>query len=274
MTTLVHISDLHFGRIQPETVEPLVDAIRRIGPRLIAVSGDLTQRARSLEFQQAKAFLDRLPIPQIIVPGNHDVPLHNLVSRFFQPLARYQRHITGDMLPFYQDDGFAILGLNTARSLTTKGGRINAGQIDEIRRRMCAIPGGVVKIVVTHHPFDLPENANEDDLVGRAEMAMGPLSTCGVDLLLAGHMHVGLAGRTSRRYQIAGYSAIFVQAGTAISNRGRGEPNSFNVIHMDSSHITIERMSWEQAAGRFLNSSTEHFGRTPEGWDRIPPHVA
>jgi len=268
MTTLVHISDLHFGRLLPETVEPLVEKIRELKPRVVAVSGDLTQRARTRQFLQAKKFLERLPTPQIIVPGNHDVPLHNVFRRFFLPLAEYRRHITGELLPFYQDGQIAILGLNTARSLVLKGGRINRGQMNEIQRRMGDLPDEVVKIVVTHHPFDLPENADEDDLVGRAEKAMGPLSACGVDLLLAGHMHVAVAGGTSRRYHIEGYSAIFVQAGTATSSRGRGEPNSFNVLQVDSARITIERYTWEMPAGRFLVTSTEEFERTPQGWAR------
>ncbi len=274
MTTLVHLSDLHFGRLQPETVEPLLRMVRQIRPRVTIVSGDLTQRARTRQFQQARKFLNRLPAPQIIVPGNHDVPLHNVFRRFIRPLANYKRYITDDLLPFYQDDAIAVLGINTARSLTLKSGRINRGQMNEIQRRMEGIPDGVVKIVVTHHPFDLPENADEDDLVGRAEKAMGPLSACGVDLLLAGHMHVAVAGGTSRRYQIEGYSAIFVQAGTAISSRVRGVPNSFNVLHVESGHITIECLEFDTSAGEFMIASTERFERTPHGWDRLPaaPH--
>ncbi len=273
MTTLVHISDLHFGRIQLETIEPLVERINQIHPCVIAVSGDLTQRARSREFHEAKTFLNRLPSPQIIVPGNHDIPLHNLLSRFFQPLTKYRRYISNDPYPFYQDNEVAILGINTARSLTTKYGRINLTQMAEIRRRMCDVKSGIVKIVMTHHPFDLPEDANPNDLVGRAELAMTPLSGCGVDILLAGHMHVGLSGRTAQRYKTAGYSAIFVQAGTATSTRGRGEPNSFNVLKINYSSITIERLSWDAVSSRFIIASTECFQRTAQGWERnsIPP---
>src|SRR5436309_7341748 len=130
--TLVHLSDIHFGRVDPALIDPLLDAVRRLAPDVVVVSGDLTQRARTGEFQEARAFLDRLPQPRIVVPGNHDVPLYNLYGRFVEQLARYRRHITDDLEPSYIDDEIAVLGTNTARSLTWKGGRVNGRQIARI----------------------------------------------------------------------------------------------------------------------------------------------
>lgn len=269
MSTLIHISDLHFGRIDSATIEPLVARINELEPTLIVVSGDLTQRARTDQFLAAKNFLGRLPWPQLVVPGNHDIPLHNVLARFIKPLTRFRRHITDDLHPFYRDEAVAVLGLNTARSFTTKYGRISLLQMAEIRQRFCQLEDPLVKIVVTHHPFDLPEGARVRDLVGRAEHAMAPLSECKVDLLLAGHMHLAFVGRTAQRYKIAGYSAIFVQAGTATSTRGRGgEPNSFNVLKIAFPQVTIERVSWNSLQARFVLESTEKFVRGSDGWDR------
>ena len=123
MRTLVHLSDIHFGRVDAAIVEPLISLIGKIKPDVVAVSGDLTQRARSEQFKEARAFLDRLPQPQIVVPGNHDVPLYNIFARFLQPLDKYRRFITEDLSPFYGDEEIAGLAVNTARSLTFKGGR-------------------------------------------------------------------------------------------------------------------------------------------------------
>src|SRR5438270_804255 len=125
MRTLVHLSDLHFGRIDPAVVDALAVAVSTLRPHLVAISGDLTQRAREREYRAAREFLDRLPRPQIVVPGNHDVPLHNVVQRFFGPLTLYRRYISNDLEPFFIDDEIAVAGVNTARSLTWKGGRIN-----------------------------------------------------------------------------------------------------------------------------------------------------
>src|SRR6266850_7144789 len=116
MRTLVHLSDLHFGRVDERLIKPLIAAVTEINPDLVAVSGDLTQRARSAQFQEARQFLDALPQPQIVVPGNHDVPLYNVFSRFGRPLDKYRRYITEDMQPFYADDEIAVIGINTARS--------------------------------------------------------------------------------------------------------------------------------------------------------------
>ena len=103
MRTIVHLSDLHFGRVNALLIDPLKKIVREVEPDLVAVSGDLTQRARSHQFQQARSFLDALPKPQIIVPGNYDIPLHNVFARFFEPLTKYKRYITADLQPTYED---------------------------------------------------------------------------------------------------------------------------------------------------------------------------
>ncbi|HZS03677.1 MAG TPA: metallophosphoesterase [Blastocatellia bacterium] len=270
MRTLVHLSDIHFGRVDYSTINPLVEAVRGVRPDLVAVSGDLTQRARATEFEEARAFLDALPSPQIVVPGNHDVPLHNVYTRFRRPLDKYRRYITDDLQPFYVDEEIAVLGVNTARSLTVKGGRINRDQVAHIRERLCNLGDQVVRIVVTHHPFDLPEDRGERDLVGRARLAMETLADCGADVLLAGHLHTGHTGSTAARYGIAGHAALVVQAGTATSTRGRGEPNSFNVLRIERPHITVERWDWQPERARFALSASEVFRHTPDGW--MPDH--
>src|SRR5712671_7289873 len=103
MRVIVHLSDIHFGRIDASLIAPLRETVKEIKPDLVAVSGDLTQRARSHQFREARAFLDSLPQPQIVVPGNHDVPLHNVLSRFARPLRKYRRYITSDLRPFHSD---------------------------------------------------------------------------------------------------------------------------------------------------------------------------
>ncbi len=275
MRTLIHLSDLHFGRIDPALIQPLLAAVGTANPDVIAVSGDLTQRARTEQFTAAREFLDALPaVPQIVVPGNHDVPLYNVVARFAQPLDKFRRLITDDLEPFYADEEIAILGINTARSLTTKHGRVNEQQIARIRERLCPYSDAVVKIVVTHHPFDVPEGADERDVVGRAEAAMTALAACGADVLLAGHLHVSHTGHTAKRYRIAGHSALVVQAGTATSTRGRGETNSFNVLRLKQPHINVQRLAWRDDQQTFTLAASEHFQHTPDGWTRLSDEVA
>lgn len=274
MRKIVHLSDIHFGRIDYVIIKPLIRLVAELDPHLVAVSGDLTQRARSFQFKEARAFLDALPQPQIVVPGNHDVPLYNVFQRFIQPLDKYKKYITDDLEPFFQDEEIAVMGINTARSLTIKGGRINEAQVGRIRERLCQLDDRTTKILVTHHPFDLPEGHNENDLVGRAQMAMQTLARCGTDVLLAGHMHIGHTGHTAKRYRISGHSALVVQAGTATSTRGRGEANSFNLLHIENESVNVERYSWNAEETRFLVSGSEAFQRTPEGWERVALKIA
>jgi 3',5'-cyclic AMP phosphodiesterase CpdA len=196
------------------------------------------------------------------------VPLHNIFARFLQPLRKYRRYINDDLQPVYVDEEMIVVGVNTARSLTVKGGRINSDQVERIRELFCSLHDDIAKIVVTHHPFDLPEGHDNRHLVGRAQMAMRGLSQCGADLFLAGHLHVSHTGHTAKRYNISGHSALVVQAGTATSTRGRGEMNSFNVLRIQHPEIAVERFVWDATSRRFSAVSQEEFRHTSDGWIR------
>ncbi|MEO7497021.1 MAG: metallophosphoesterase [Massilia sp.] len=266
MRTLVHLSDLHFGRVDETLLEPLRALVARLAPDVVVVSGDLTQRAKSEEFEAARAWLDTLPGPQIIVPGNHDISLYNVFRRFVQPLERYKRYISDDLEPMFVDEEIAVLGVNTARSLTFKDGRVNHEQIDEIRLQMARLEPDVTRIIVTHHPFDLPHNEDDDDLVDRAPMAMRAFAESGVDLLLSGHMHTSHAGNTAERYRISEYAALVVQAGTATSTRGRGEVNSFNVVRVEKEQVEVDRYGWDVLSASFSVLKTDTFYRRGNVW--------
>jgi 3',5'-cyclic AMP phosphodiesterase CpdA len=266
MRTIVHLSDLHFGRVDAALLDPLVAAVHAAGPDVVVVSGDLTQRAKPEQFQEARAFLDRLPRPQVVVPGNHDVPLYNVVARFLSPLDNYRQYIDDELETCFIDEEIAVCGVNTARSLTFKNGRINCDQLARIRDTLYPLPPDVLRVVVTHHPFDVGDDGDEDNLLGRAAMAMGILAEVGVDLLLSGHLHATRAADTTARYQIEGYAALVVQAGTATSTRGRGEPNSFNVIRASSARIEVEHHAFDAARGAFHALATERFRREGNAW--------
>jgi 3',5'-cyclic AMP phosphodiesterase CpdA len=265
MRTLIHLSDLHFGRADPAIIQPLLDFITATKPDLVAVSGDLTQRARTEQFLQARDFLDAIPSPKIVVPGNHDVPLRNIFARLFRKLDRFRRCISDDVEPSYADDEIAVAGVNTARALTGKNGRINRQQLEKLRALFATVPEQI-KIVVTHHPFDLPPGVVGDRVVLRAESAMKTLAQIPVDVLLAGHFHVAGTTRTTTRYKINNFSALIVASGTAISTRERGQPNSLNVIEIAFPNITITQHRWQPNRGAFEPFSTERFLRTPTGW--------
>ena len=270
MRIIVHISDIHFGRIDYEIVERLKEKIGEINPHLTVISGDLTQRARSAQFIEARAFLDALPSPQIVVPGNHDIPLHNVYDRFIHPLDKYKRFISDDLQPFYADAELAVSGINTARSLTIKDGRVNEEQVAVIQARMRGLPDEMLKVIVTHHPFDLPEGYDDDDIVGHAETAIREITKTGADVFLAGHIHVSHIGNTATRYKLgAGRNALVIQAGTATSTRGRGEANSFNVLEFEFPRLIVKRFECVTADSGFVLANTQFFEKNDKGWAKV-----
>ena len=267
MRTIVHISDVHFGRVDYGIVKRLKEKIGEINPHLVVVSGDLTQRARSAQFIEARAFLNALPKPQIVVPGNHDIPMHNVYNRFLHPLDKYKKYITEDLEPFYADAEIAVIGINTARSLTIKDGRVNEKQAAAICRKMSVLPDEILKVVVTHHPFDLPEGYNDDQIVGRAEMAIREITKSGADVFLAGHIHVSHIGQTATRYKLgAGRNALVVQAGTATSTRGRGEANSFNVLEFEYPRLIIKKFECQNTKSNFILAESQCYAQSEKGW--------
>jgi 3',5'-cyclic AMP phosphodiesterase CpdA len=173
MTRIAHLSDIHFGAHDPDVVAASIMWMEVHRPDLIIVSGDLTQRAKVDQFRQASEYLDRLRAtgcPTLVVPGNHDVPLYDVIRRFAAPLDRYKRFIGDDLCPWFENDEVAVLGLNTARSLTIKDGRISYEQIDLLRKRFAEVPAGKTRILVTHHPLFAMPIAKEGELseaVGR-----------------------------------------------------------------------------------------------------------
>lgn len=268
MKTIAHLSDLHFGTERPEIAEALRTELRANAPSLVVISGDFTQRARRSQFAAAQAYLKTLPGPQLVIPGNHDVPLYDLPRRFLAPLARYRRFICGELDPVYDDGELFVAGINTARSLTWKSGRISLEQIAALNARLGATHARF-KVVVTHHPFIPPPAKGSSeariDLVGRAVRALTVLDAGKVDLLLAGHLHHGYSGDTRTHYPAARRSIISAQAGTAISHRVHdADPNGYNRITLDGDVITIEVRTWRD--GSFTTLRTVTYQRGKEGW--------
>lgn len=268
MKTIAHLSDLHFGTEQSEVAEALRAELAAAPPSLVVISGDLTQRAHRRQFTTAQTYLATLPGPQLIVPGNHDVPLFDVARRLLAPLVRYRRFIAAELDPVYEDGELFVAGINTARSLTWKSGRISAEQIAALQVRLAATSARF-RVVVTHHPFIPPpgvgSGAARIHLVGRAARAMAVLDAGRVDLLLAGHLHHGYSGDTRTHYPAAHRAIISAQAGTAISRRVRpADPNGYNHITLDDDRITITVRGWQ--TGRFVPVRTTTYHRNENGW--------
>jgi 3',5'-cyclic AMP phosphodiesterase CpdA len=266
--TIVHLSDLHFSWVDEGLIEPLVRCVSELRPDVLTISGDFTQHAWPSEFESAAALLERLPGRKILVPGNHDMAFLNPVRRVTQRLRLFRKYITADLQPFYADGEIAILGLNTARVRNLRGGRIRDWQVRLLEERMAPVQPEVVRVLVTHHPFDLPDRFKAREIVGRGHTVIDRVVQR-VDLLLAGHMHISHSGPTAERYKIEGASAVFVQAGTAISTRSRGESNAFQALHIDSETIDVRTFMWMDEKSTYAPSAVSNFRRSVNGWTRV-----
>jgi 3',5'-cyclic AMP phosphodiesterase CpdA len=264
--TVVHLSDLHFGRVDQQVVEGVGESVRALAPDLVAISGDLTQRARREQFGAARTFLATLPQPQLVVPGNHDVPLYNMVARVLDPLGGYRRQVTRNLRPQFVDDEIAVFGADTTRSFTIKHGGIPGSEVRRIAAAAAALPEGIVKVVVGHHPFDTPVPPVWLRRGRTGEAVIEALARSGVDVFLTGHLHVSYTGHSAGRYSVAGRSAIVVEAGTATSVRQRGEVNAFNVLRITTSRIIVERHEWNAAARQFAVADAQQFDASADGW--------
>lgn len=256
MTVIAHLSDLHFGAEEPAVVAALAEDVAAAAPDLVVVSGDLTQRARHREFHAAAQFLRALPAPVLAVPGNHDVPVFDLLERFADPWGRWRRHVAAETEPVWHDGQVAVAGLNTVRRgglyLNWARGRVGEGRLSRLAARLEALPAHLFRIVVAHHPFAAPEVNPAARLVGGAAPALAAFARLKVSMVLSGHLH--LPDIAPARDLPGGARLLLVQAATATSHRRRGAPNAWHRITVDGDVPRIVTHSWDGAAWRQLNS--------------------
>ncbi len=281
MTTLVHISDLHFGR--PAVAERL-DALRAIiaqnRPDAVAVSGDLTQRCTNREFSNARAYLDSIEktAPCVVIPGNHDIRWLGAVARnlgfagLFRERAhnfkysRYLRHISDDLSPSLQIPGAVIAGVNTAHGITRGAitrrfrdlgviGQVKHADMVRVREAFENSAPNAARIVMIHH------NPIRGALSGRhglanTEQALHAFADLGTELVLCGHDHQDAIHTIER-----GERGLIISTAGTISNRIRaGRASSFNLVEIEDHEIHITAHAWRKGQG-FVPSEDRAFPR-------------
>lgn len=180
---------------------------------MILVSGDWTQRARHSQYRQAEAFLRAIKVPVVSVPGNHDIPLYDFVTRFLRPLARYHEYI-GRLAPSqYLDDELAIWGTRTPTRVKAVEGKLPKDEFSKVKD-FFAKAGTRWKILLAHHPGPLNE-----------------LKPLGVQLILTGHYH--------RQSVVREQGVLEIAAGSGTSSRLRGESNGFHMITLEGKAVSV-----------------------------------
>jgi 3',5'-cyclic AMP phosphodiesterase CpdA len=254
----------------------LLVLIDRLHPDLVVISGDLTQRAKPEQFRQARRFVDRIPVPSLVVPGNHDVPMYRVWERAFKPFGAYRSHFSSELEPVYSDKEMLVIGINTAFNWTIKGGRITSRRLREVGELLAAAPPRLFKVVVPHHDLIPPPNFKRQRVLANARRAIQLFAGAGVDLVLSGHQHQTYIGTSEEFYPQGEAPIIIVHSGTTTSSRGRGGErrlNTCNRIEFDACSLTVSHYGWQPALDRFAEQSRHWYPRrqvSPYTLESIP----
>ncbi len=263
MTSIVQISDTHFGTEQPSVVQALEDHVREHQADLLVFSGDITQRARREQFASAAAFVRRVEADGVsdtlVIPGNHDIPLYNVFARLFTPYGNYRHHFGDELEPVFENENTLVIGLNTTHPRRHKDGVVTARQVEDVARRLRESDPRKIRIVVAHQPFGAMVPSDLSNLQHGAEPALQRWAEHGLDLVMGGHIHLPYVLPLSKQYTGLQREIWMVQAGTTLSTRLRGtSPNSFNRLKLhpgEQKKVCVER--WDLQDGRFVLGS--HF---------------
>jgi len=260
MIKILHISDLHYGRVDESVESHFFAALEQLNPDLLIISGDLTQRAKRREFEQVEKFLNQLTMPYFIIPGNHDLAVFRFYERLFYPWKKWERFIKNHLEPSMHFEDIAILGINTTKKLGSRfdltKGSINRRQ-NATMHQFFTQSDATFKILVAHHPFWLPSEHRHRDTIQGKERAIKTLNDTGVDLILGGHIHIPFA----KLYN----NIIISHAGTTLSSRlKKSYGNSFNLIEIVDNQITITL--FEHSKKRFVSKEKHGFVKNSGVW--------
>lgn len=261
MSVLLQVSDTHFGTEKPVVVEALVALSKDLAPDLVVLSGDVTQRARSAQFGAAAAFVKRLAVRVLAIPGNHDIPLFDVATRMFDPYRGYRRVFGDDLEPRHDGPDCLVLGVKTTRRYRHVDGEISDAQRARVAAELRRASSRQVRIVVTHQPVAVPRAAEEHNVAHGGSEAARAWAEAGADLILAGHIHLPFVLPLHEILGPLPRALWAVNAGTAISWRTRHDAgNSVNVLRVRSDALAappachVERWGFDAAAGAFVRT--------------------
>ncbi|HTV20860.1 MAG TPA: metallophosphoesterase [Polyangiaceae bacterium] len=263
MRRIAHLSDLHFGTETPAVLEQLGRSVREFEPHLVVVTGDLTQRARSSQFRSARRWLDTLPSPQLIIPGNHDIaPLYKPLHRVLAPYARYQRYITRQLDGAFYDDELLVLALSSVQPFRWKEGTISRRQLDWIAEYAQRFPNQL-RILAAHHPLVEAETERPTRRLRRHSALMSVLDSADIAVCMSGHLHTSFSGLAVTPLDEAG-SVLAVHASTATSTRLRGHQNAYNQLTLDGTRLRVDAVAF--GGERFERIASSAYERHAGVW--------
>jgi 3',5'-cyclic AMP phosphodiesterase CpdA len=269
MLTIVHGSDLHFGKAHDAAMAGAFhDVVMSLEPDLLVLSGDFTQRAKIREYEEAREYLERFAsIPTVVTPGNHDVPLYRVWERIFAPFRNYQEHVSPGLDTVTRVRDAVVVSLNSAAPhQAVVNGRIRRGQLEFAARAFADAGPGIARILVTHHHFASAPDYERDKVLPNAAAILDTLSQMEVELVLGGHLHRAYIGNSLdvSPGQDRDHGIVIVHCGTTTSTRGRARErarNSFNVVRIVEEYLEITHFMYFEDRQGFAPFSVHAFPR-------------
>ena len=268
---LLHISDLHAGSAEQTALESsLAGLIERVGPELIAVTGDLTHRGRRREHERAAAFLHGLERPLLVIPGNHDIP-YMFPARFTRPWAEFERQWQ-TVEPVHRSESLVVVGLNSVRPWRHQSGGIRTRQIDRAREQLAAAPAGALRVVALHHHLvGAPWRSRKRPVSRRSEVLAG-LVDAGAELILAGHIHqAAVSERHEFEVERGALRGVTVSVAPGLGQprpKRRGEARGLHVYEPREDQLVVETYVWRDDDWGL--TAVRRFPRGPKPLMQVP----
>jgi 3',5'-cyclic AMP phosphodiesterase CpdA len=274
VTTIFHVSDLHFGRpAVPAQIEAIEELIQKDKFDVVAISGDLSQRSRAGEFQRAQVFIrDAEKVSKVIVvPGNHDVKWWRApfgIGDQTQMYDNYMKFISPDLEPVLRVPGAIFVGVNTSQGVTTRTltwnvrdisiiGDLRSEQFDVAEQAFETADPTDARVIVMHHNPVKGELSQRHGLK-RTKKILGRFAQMGVDVILCGHDH-----QESVHYIEHTKKGTVISTAGTVSNRSRGgRPSSVNEIKIGTETIEVTTRVWSAEKKTFVHGPHRCFERS------------
>jgi Icc protein len=193
---IAQISDLHikppgslaYGRVDTaKALERCVTALNQFRPKpdLVVISGDLADTPTADEYEYLKRLLDRLELPFVTIPGNHDS--RELIRAAF-PQAGYA-FSSGPLNQSVEVGGLDLVLLDS--SVPGKPhGELDAPTLQWLDATLASSPDRPVLLFLHHPPFKTGIwHMDRQNLLNASELASIVKRHARVQLIAAGHVH-------------------------------------------------------------------------------------
>ncbi len=248
-TTLFHLSDIHFGLEDNKALDWVKQEIAERRPQAVAITGDLTMRARSREYAAACHWIQSLQVPVTVEIGNHDMPYFNLIERFFAPYRRFNA-IQGLIEREIDLPGIAIVPLKTAvraqPRLNWSKGWVSRSALHKCLAAIDALPPGTKALVAVHHPLR-EVGTRGTALTANGTKALRSLAQRPVLAVLSGHVHDPF----DIMEETVHGPVRMIGAGT-LSQRIRSTPPSFNELSWDGTTLKVRARNLDEVPTRAM----------------------